>query len=293
MAFLKQFYQTCVRGYRSMSFEARRYLRYSVTKDQGSGGFFCGRAGQEDLYYTFFGLLLAAVTGAKVNCKECAVQMKNIDFATLDIVHACSWLRMNRLLQLLAWPGIFRNRLVSFPFKNVDCGLRTKLESLATRPDEDYPHQDMNSPYSRFLVSTLYADFGINLPRSDFQHYRLPNGLYSNLTDTKEYAVNATTAVLFLLPETEREITAEVLLKCQEPNGSFKAMESAPSGDLMSTATAFFTLRNCDKMPRLSVKSFLRDCFRENGFFAATPDDPGSDLEYTVYGLLTMGVIAS
>jgi hypothetical protein len=97
-------------------------------------------------------------------------------------------------------------------------------------------------------------------------------------------------AALFLLTDDARKDAALTLQNLQEEDGSFKAMPSAPQGDLLSTATASFALHVHGYALRHTVKPFLRDCFRDTGLFAATPDDPVGDLEYTAYGLLTMGL---
>ena len=281
-----------------MSPEAQNCLSQSVTASQGPDGFFCGRvrcgkrnAGQEDLYYTFFGLLLAAVSHANIRRKDCAAKVHSMDFATLDLVHASAWLRATKMLRWLAVPRFMRNPIVASLLHVLDRPNVQKLQSLSALPPHAFPQQDAYSPYSRFLLGTLYSDFGQKMPEFDLDAYRLPNGLYANLKHHAEYGVNATAAALFLLPKESCDATANALLALQESDGSFKAA-SSPEGDVMSTATAAFALQQCGKSLQTSVKPFLRECFRENGFFAATPDDSDGDLEYTIYGLLLMGVIA-
>lgn len=286
------FYRTCLRGYEHMAPEAAECLRQSVTLQQGSGGLFRGRAGQEDLYYTFFGLLLAMVTGANIRPKQCRKALASFDFSALDLVHGCAWLRARHMLNLLVLPKFLRQNAMTFRRLGISKADIEKLQSLAQRPDSAYPQQDKTSPYSRFLLGTLSADFGQSSPRSDFSEYRLPNGLYANLKNHSAYGVNATAAALFLLPPDQCGESADALSALQESDGSFKATASAPEGDLLSTATAVFALRQCGKTPRVSIKPYLRECFRENGLFAATPNDSHGDLEYTVYGLLAMGCLA-
>ena len=290
-----------------MSPEAQECLSQSVAANQGADGFFCGRAGQEDLYYTFFGLLLAAVTNTKIRRKDCAAKLKTVDFATLDLVHACAWWRAMKLLQLRAMPfslsvlcEIFVNFAVKiFTTKYPKAAQSYDIASLTTLPPHAYPQQDADSPYSCFLLGTLHTDFGRAMPKSDLDAYRLPNGLYANLKHHANYGINATAAALFLIPKESCDETANVLLALQEPDGSYKAAASAPEGDLMSTATAAFALQRCGQGSnatrnptlRISPRPFLRECFRDNGLFAATPLDPDGDLEYTAYGLLLMGLL--
>ena len=291
-SFGELFYRTCLRGYERMSSEAAECLRRAVTSQQGSGGLFCGRARQEDLYYTFFGVLLTLVSNAKFRREECRQHVVALDFATLDLVHGCAWLRVMAMLKLLALPQFARQKAMMFRKLGISKTDLEKLRTLNELPDSAYPQRDKNSPYSRFLLGTLFADFGQDVPKSDFSEYRLPSGLYANLKNHSTFGVNATAAALFLLPQDQCEKTADALAALQEQDGSFKATASAQEGDLLSTATAFFALRQCGKTPHVSTKPYLRECFRENGLFAATPDDPHGDLEYTVYGLLAMGCAA-
>ena len=95
---------------------------------------------------------------------------------------------------------------------------------------------------------------------------------------------------MFLLPDGARRETAEALQSLQEADGSFKAVPSAPQGDLLSTATAALALEACGRPLLRTAKPFLRACFRDTGLFAAAPDDPVGDLEYTAYGLIAMGL---
>ena len=266
-----------------MSPEAQACLANSVQSAQGPDGLFYGRAEHEDLYYTFFGLLLAAITDAKIQRKKCDEKLCSIDFATLDLVHAGAWLRARKILRWLAVPRWIRNLTITAPFRFDN----EKFKRLAGRPSSAFPQQDRESPYSQFLLSTIYADFGKTLREPNLADYRLPNGLYGNVKHHSEYGINATAAALFLIPNDE---SADALLALQESDGSFKAVASAPEGDLMSTATVLFALKHRGRTPKISVKPLLRECFRNNGFFASTPNDPKGDLEYTVYGLLAMGV---
>jgi len=274
-SFTNLFYETCVKGYKRMSRQAQIVTRDSVKYAQGNDGFFYGRAGQEDLYYTFFGTLLAAVTGAKINRKKCGEKLRSVDFNSLDLIHACAWVRAKKLLSWIPVLHFLRN------------GFSFSVDAL---PCSAFPHQDKDSPYSQFLLSTVYTDLGVKLSEPDFAEYRLSNGLYANLKNHSEYGVNATAAALFLIPIEQSGQCADALLSLQEQDGSFKAAACAPQGDLLTTATALFALKLCGKTPLIPVKNLLRECFRDNGFFASAPDDPLGDLEYTTYGLLTMGV---
>lgn len=289
--FTRTFIRTCLRGFRRMPPETQACLAESVSGAQGPGGLFCDRSGREDLYYTLFGLLLAFASGAKIRRKDCAQKTASTDFATLDLVHACARLWSEDLLEALAIPRFpgWRTLVALSRFRNAKN--RQERQSLAVLPREAFPQQDPGTPYSRFLLAVADPDFAEASPPAELEAYRLPGGLFANLKDHPNYGLNATAAALFLLPETEGGESADALLSLQESDGSYKAAAAAPSGDLLSTATAIFALKRFGRTPGFPVKPFLRACFRDDAFFAATPDDSRGDLEYTVYGLLAMGVI--
>ena len=287
--FAADFLTTCNRGFDCLSAEVQEYMRKAVTASQAADGLFAGRGGNGDLYYSFFGLLLAVVTNAKIRVKACRNALTLIKFNTLDLVHGCIRLRIDNLLKLLELPRFMYSNAVKYIPPPGDRDTEKKLRHLAALPAAAFPQSDPGSPYSRFLLATLYADSGEETPEMDPGSYRLPSGLYSNLKNGMEYGVNATASALFFIPESLRQETAEELCRLQEDDGSFKAVENAPGGDLLSTGTAFFALNRYGASPKLSAKPFLRSCFRENGLFAATPEDPCGDLEYTVYALLALG----
>jgi len=215
-----------------------------------------------------------------------------MDRESLDLVHACAWLKAGKLMIWLAMPRDTQKRQLESRMLLFDTvQMMISLPGLSQLPPHAYPQQDADSPYSRFLLGTIYTDFGLAIPESPLDAYRLPNGLYANLKHHADYGINATAAALFLLPPDQCGETADALLALQEPDGSYKAADFAPEGDLMSTATAAFALQRCGKTLRVSPKPFLRECFRDNGLFAATPLDPDGDLEYTAYGLLLMGLL--
>ena len=247
-----------------MGDEAKAIVREGVAAAQGAAGLFCGRGNKEDLYYSFFGLLLSLMPGMKINRKSCSHALDSIDLASLDLVHSCAFFRSLRILHPFTWR------------------FKYDISSLRSLSLTAYPHGDPEAPYSRFLLDTLLNDCGEKTSLPDLHEYRLSNGLYSNLKKQTIYNVNATAAAAFLLPDELRQQTLNALLAEQAEDGSF-------GGNLLSTAVVLFALQTYQTHARLSAKGYLQECLRENGFFAPTPVAPEGDLEYTVYGVLAMG----
>ena len=261
--FEKAFYRTMLQGWKRMSAEAQALVRQGVITAQGTGGLFYGRGNKEDLYYSFFGLLLSLMPGMKINKRACRHALDSIDLASLDLVHCYAFFRSQRILHPFIWKS------------------KCDFSYLLSIPAENYPHGDPEAPYSRFLLDTLLKDCGKKAPLLDLHEYRLSNGLYSNLKNQTVYNVNATAAATFLLSDEMRRQTLQALAAEQAEDGSFE-------GNLLATAVALFALHHYQETVRFSAKSYLQSCFRENGFFAPTPEAPEGDLEYTVYGVLAM-----
>ncbi|MBR5077138.1 MAG: hypothetical protein IKX30_00195 [Victivallales bacterium] len=262
--FEKAFYRTMLQGWRRMSSKAQDLVRQGVVATQGTGGLFCGRGGQEDLYYTFFGLLLSLMPDMKINRKTCRHALDSIDLHSLDLIHFCAFFRSQRILHPFTWK------------------LKYDISHLHSLPSTAYPHANPEAPYSRFLRDMLLNDCGEKTSLPDLHEYRLPNDLYSNLKNQTIYNVNATAAAAFLLPDELRRQTLNALSAEQAEDGTF-------GGNLLSTAVALFALQSHQTNARFSAKGYLQECLRENGFFAPMPDAPEGDLEYTVYGVLAMG----
>ena len=244
-----------------MTDEAQAVLRQTVSLARKPDGLFPDRSGHGDLYYTLFGLCLAYVSEAKIDRDACARTLEHA--APADLVHRAALAHCRNLLKLMALPRAVQHLPFSAP----------KLD-FPDLPDAAFPQSDRYSPYSCFLR---------NDTATDLSPYRLPDGLYSNLTSASEYGVAATAAVLCLHPD---ETTAAALAGLQNPDGSF------PGGDLLSAAVALYALKRTGHKAAYDVRDFLSVCFRPTGLFAAVPADPFGDLEYTVYGLLAMGATA-
>lgn len=249
-----------------MAEETQMALRSSVTSSQCSSGLFQDRSGHGDLYYTLFGLILALITDAEFDRRSCAKSLKSIKIQELDAVHAIAHFHSQNILKLSALPKLVRK--LQLPASNPD---------LSHLPDSAFPQGDRTSPYSAFLQNDTTANLA---------HFRLPDGLYSNLKHSNIYGINATAAALCLHQDKQ---TAQALRNLQNRDGSFSASADSPCGDLLSTATAVYALKRCGFSTLFPFKDFLRNCFRDNGMFSSTPDDSTGDLEYTVYGFLAMG----
>jgi hypothetical protein len=90
------------------------------------------------------------------------------------------------------------------------------------------------------------------------------------------------------------EKEASVLLNYFERGKGFKVFREQENADLLSTAVALFALKKVGK----DLRMVAPDCLNlvqqnyENGAFLAGDGDLSRDLEYTFYGLLSLGVLS-
>lgn len=284
------------RGRERCTTEALRVLSDFVLSQQAGNGAFVNRGGQADLYYTMFGLLLAAVLRIPLRRDRVALYLDDLDPVRLDLVHLLCLVRCQVLLAYLALPETLQNATAGL-------GLRGKIsevlcrqgaEMLYSRQATLFPLQDPTSPYSQFLRLSLAQEIGFSYAGESLADYRQADGLFSNLKGAEYSSTNASSSALVLgyygcCCKIEPD-TLQVFSCCQQQDGAFKAAAGAPQTDLLSTATSAFALSLYQIKPALSVRDFLYAAFTESGGFSSGAGDLTADLEYTVYGLLLMGV---
>ena len=273
--------RTLKRATLSLGDEATDLIRSFVEDRMTDEGVFVDRSGKADIYYTSFGLLLSHVLGIKRNYTATEQWLNSIDSSTLDMVHYAAYVRsrmLNRLQQSKA----------KFLLSSISKEPIREAESFAA-----VPNNDLRSPYAQFILYSLCEDTGNATPASDLAPYHCADGGYANARDG-EPSVNATAAALMVQGQNGRynsSTDVEWLRSEQLTSGGFRAERNTPLPDLLSTATALFTLRCYGVEPRYSAAEFIEAHWLDDGGFAATLMDEESDVEYLFYGLLALGTL--
>lgn len=272
--------RTLERGCLSLGDEARQMIVDFLQTQRTERGTFVNKQGEEDLYYTTFGWLLESVLGERQDARTMGDYLAEIDADALDLVHYAAYMRC-RLLQSAA-----RGRL-SLLWEALT---RTPIRALESF--RSLPNNDPRSPYTQFVWMSLKEDTRNDYSPSSLADYRTAEGGYANLRGGGA-ATNATAAALMVIGQTEgfEPARAEALAAMQQPNGGFKATELTLVPDLLSTATALFTLQCYGVQPRYDAADFVEAHWLESGGFAATLLDEKSDVEYLFYGLLALGTL--
>lgn len=273
-------------------------INYVRGKQNPDGGF-RGRSQKSDLYYTVFGVdCLVALNSSPqfhldkfISCFD--------SFERLDFVHLCSFIHLVSTalsFNFFSNPTELKERFT----ENIPA-IRKLLESYRS-DDGGYSvnkNSKIGSIYGCFLAVSAFEEIGLQ-----FQDYKIvdciislatPDGGFSNEPGLKEGTTTATSAALILLKKFGKQIpkkSGDWLLKMLHPSGGFLASFSAPIPDLLSTATALHCLAeigyNLEKI-RENCLDFIDTLWSNEGAFYGNWAENKTDVEYTFYGLLSIG----
>ncbi len=282
-------------GWDRMHPEAQQLVMRFVKSQSDEHGGFKNRNGKQDLYYTFFGLLLSSLQGKHSGREKTITYLNQINPHDLDAIHLGCWIRSKMLCQYLSLPQRLQKQTFLHRFRKIEKSDIAVFERLTQRNEPLlFPNHDSKSPYAKFIEVGTQQDLKLSVSPLDFAVYTTPSGGMSNLKNQTTPSLNAMSATLALssfCTVSQLNISQLItqILELQNSDGSFKGHPALIDGDLLSTATAHWALRLHNITPRYDVRPFLKNCFAENGGFHAGTRDLVCDLEYTFYGILTMG----
>ena len=277
--------KTIQRGYEALSQDAKLMMSDFILTQRCKDGGFINKQGEQDLYYTTFGSLLQYVFGINYNTGELKRYLNSIDADNLDLIHYAAYMRCRLLASV-----------TDSKFLGVLTSLISQKNIRSEESFEVWPNNNKNAPYSRFIWFSLLEDTNNSKQHTWLsEEYAIKGGGYSNVKGQDSASVNATAAALMVKGQNEGydKTSQDVLylLNSQLPSGGFKASPQTHMPDLLSTATALFTLLCYDVQPRYSAQEFVEAHWLDNGGFGATILDSNSDVEYLFYGLLALGTL--
>jgi prenyltransferase beta subunit len=265
------------------------YVQSQLTVDGGVRD----RAGRTDLYYTVFGFELLAALDRPVPHAATAYLRGFGLGETLDLVHLSCLIRARASVDIAASEA------------DLDA-LKARLEHHRT-PDGGYdgiPRSSSASAYGCFLVAAAYEDLGCAVPETPrlvdcLGRLRATDGGYGNFPRQTSGLTPTTAAAVTLLRTLGEPVPEGVdtwLLAQRHPESGFFAVPEAPIPDLLSTATALHALAGMNvrfDSLREPCLAFVHSLWTDEGAFAGSWADPTPDCEYTFYGLLALGHLAS
>lgn len=275
-------------GKRRLGRDALGRMRRFLADRKCVGEAFMNKGGEPDIYYTSFGWALAYLLGLPLDREAMGRYLESLDRASMDLVHYAAYTRCESIRRFLNVPEWLAGRLPLV-------GNLMSPKPVPSFAVSDYPNQDPDSPYSRFILLGCLEDSGREMDSealNGFSAYRVAGGGFSNRRGDAVASVNATAAALMVVGQADgyrENDDLDYLLHAQEASGGFRADAEAPVPDLLSTATALFVLRSYGVSPLVSPRDFIEAHWLDNGGFGATLWDGEGDVEYLFYGLLALG----
>jgi geranylgeranyl transferase type-2 subunit beta len=255
---------------------------------------FRNRRGDPDVYYTSFGLRLLKMLDnlEKVDNEKCAEytltyynrKVRSGDLTLSDVVSIIVVLDILGMQKSVIELGIDK-RILEFKTAN---GFVSFSKASPT------------------IYDTFLAVYGLSvvnkidiLPDEIISHifkfYK--NGGFCKSSKSKKPSTNPTSAgifTLFILDKLELINRSKVstFLRDMEQGGGFKSMVTSPISDLLSTHTAVVSLillqTNFDVN---KCRQFVLSCRKSCKGYSSNPIDSICDLEYTYYGVATLGLL--
>jgi geranylgeranyl transferase type-2 subunit beta len=277
------------------------YLRAAQREEGG----FAGRQGASDLYYTSFGLRGLALLGELDDgvAERAASFLRGRLRGQESVVDFFALLYSAFLLEAAAgidlWTAVDRNwrdAVASF------------LETLR-RPDGGYAKAldgAASSTYHTFLVLLCRQLLDRPPPEPEaialfLRSQQMPEGGFREIRASQRAGTNPTAAaigalqILGQLDASIRSSTIDFLVEMQTDEGGLRANTRIPIADLLSTFTGLVTLDQLGAARELdlpAVRRFAWSLALPEGGFRAAEWDTAHDVEYTFYGLGTLGLLA-
>lgn len=279
--------------------EAHAAVADYVRRARHAGGGFCDRKGEEDVYYTAFGLDAVLALGIRLDAPE---RLRAYLYAQADrspgFVAAASVIRCLGALR----------RLGQEASGDRDYGLDLLGRMLAGqradggRPPE-HPAVEPLTVYAVFLIAQAHADLGMAwtgaataLAGVDVR--RAQDGGYANHPGRASGTTTATAAAALLFhhvgDDGRAREAAGWLARVRDGRGGYRTALATPTPDLLSTAVALYAERVCaaQALPPLGPQAAYIESLWEQGGFRGHAADATPDIEYTFYGLLALGALA-
>ena len=261
---------------------------------------------ESDLYYTAFGIrALAAIEAFQADdarrVASFLLTSRNRSASVIDVV---SWLYSALMVQ--AASGI---DLLADAEQNWNSELARILESFRTS-DGGYAKTRegaVGSTYHSFLVALCLELINQPVPSPErlvqfVLDRQRDDGGFVEIAPMKRSGTNPTAAAIAVLtlhsnvgPNLRQDVLA-FLKDVRGDEGGFQANSRIPFADSLSTFTGYLTCLDLDAPDLLKprrVEQFIQSLEQPCGGFRAAAWDRATDVEYTFYGLGTLGLIWS
>ncbi|MFV0593204.1 MAG: hypothetical protein ACK5M7_17660 [Draconibacterium sp.] len=265
-----QFISEIEKGFLLLDETSRAEIVAFVKSQQHNYGAFANRAGNPDLYYSLFGSWLSVALKLEVQQKNLTQYISTHPTKPEKIVD-----RFSRLLICLILgneeekPSFFElTRWILQGGKNLNTAYQFFLFMLSF---------DALYGKKRWLYFLVRQFLNFYKPGNE-----LPCSFYASLL-----------FVRFITGKKTHKDASELMSYFESGKG-FKVFRDLGNADLLSTGVALFVLKKVGA----DLRMVIPDCLNliqenyDNGAFLSGDGDLSRDMEYTFYGLLTLGVLS-
>ena len=274
MTLYKQLSGYIAKGFGVLDTESANELKLFVSSLQNNDGGFSDRAGNSDLYYSLFAhFILKNTTGNSYQKKLRQFVKEKRKSKEKNLVDLCCLAIMNE--------EVAGNRL---------CSLKYLFLAMKYLFNQNYHG---SNAYQYFLLLLTLDAFGFNTSVTRWFARRF----YQNSVVIQGLPCPALAAQIVFKNQLGFDVQQEcnLLISYFEENRGFKINSLAENADLLSTSVALIALKTsgCDIALQAPACLQLADDNYRGGAFLSGDGDENRDSEYTFYGLLTLGALAS
>ena len=268
---------------------AKNFVESRRTKNGG----YAGRRNSSDIYYTSFAVRALVILGESPDSFDNAFrqylreQQENLS----NGAELSAYLSTMTLLDMPLSQDWCRNAWERF---------RRADGCFASSDSSRY-----SSTYHTFLAASCFALFDddesiASIPAAAILSRQRDDGGFVELPPLRHSGTNPTAAAMGFLALRGAETddfssVKQFLLRRQLADGGFQAHSRAPVSDLLSSFSAFLSLKSMraqNECRRDLLKDYVIRCRQRTGGYVGGAWDAEPDIEYTFYGLALEGLFA-
>lgn len=272
--------------------QGREEILQFILSQQNPDGGFQDRGGRSDLYYSLFGGLMMRAAEKESGDRRPETE----DRTTFPELVEGAILKLKKFIASQsnsAVPGFIEKCCLVLLQKELKTKRSSRIKSIFSLGKSFWKERySINLSYRSFV---LFLTLDAVLPFPGI--LKLAAKRFSAQTTIDQHSPCSEVAAKVFLQKlmNQKGSKNQELLKsfaCQ--TGGFKAFAHLENADMLSTAVALFALKyaDCDlRLLKPACLEFIGQNFSE-GAFLSGDGDPTTDVEYTFYGLLALGVLA-
>ena len=265
-------------------------LKFLISQQNPDGGF-QDRGGQSDLYYSLFGgLMLRAAEreteDRRLKTEDLLPEREAVEGAILKLKQFITRQSNSEV------PGFIEKCCLALLQKEFKTGRNSQLKALISLGKSFWKERhSINISYRSFV---LFLTLDAVLPLRRILKFGAKSMLRRTTIDQHSPCSEVAARVFLQKMLNQDGSEDQELLKsfaCE--TGGFKAFAHLNNADMLSTAVALFALNysGCDlRLLKPVCLDFIGQNFSE-GAFLSGDGDLTTDVEYTFYGLLALGVL--